>query len=65
MELVYVMNFWMNAFLARDGISAHIIPRELVTGLVLDANKHCVVPYSAYVQTHVEHDNSMATRTTG
>lgn len=64
-ELVYAMNFWIHAFPACDGVSEHISPREIVTGVSLDANKHCVVPFGAYVQTHEQHDNSMATRTIG
>lgn len=36
-----------------------------MTGVKLDANKHCKLPFGAYVQTHEEHDNSMTTRTIG
>ena len=64
-ELVYAMTFWLNAFPAADGVSAHMSPREIVTGLMVDAKKHCVVPFGAYVQTHEQHDNSMAPRTIG
>ena len=64
-ELVYAMNFWLHAFPARDGVSASISPKELETGVALDANKHCVVPFGAYVQNHEEHNNAMASRTVG
>lgn len=64
-ELVYSMTFWLHAFPATDGVSATISPRELVTGIMLDAGKHCVIPFGAYVQTHEEHDSSMKTRTIG
>lgn len=64
-ELVYNVTFWLNAFPALDGISTTISPRELVTGIRLDGMKHCVLPFGAYVQTHEEHDNTMATRTIG
>jgi len=64
-ELVYAMNFWLHAFPAKDGISSSISPRELVTGLALDASKHCVIAYGTYVQTHEPHDNTMASRTIG
>lgn len=64
-ELVYAMTFWLHAFPARDGVSATVSPRELVTGLVLDANKHCRIPFGAYAQTHEEHDNTMGSRTVG
>ena len=58
-ELVYAMNFWIQSFPARDGVSAYIIPRELVTGMMLDAGKHCVIPFGSYAQTHEIHDNTM------
>lgn len=64
-ELVYAMNFWIHAFPASDGVSSTISPRELVTGVRLDAHKHCVLPFGAYVQTHEQHDNTMQTRTIG
>ncbi|MEM9592233.1 MAG: reverse transcriptase domain-containing protein, partial [Pseudomonadota bacterium] len=64
-ELVYAMTFWLHAFPARDGVSETVSPRELVTGIVLDANKHCRIPFGAYAQTHEEHDNTMASRTVG
>lgn len=64
-ELVYAMSFWLHAFPANDGVLDTISPRELVTGMVLDANKHFVVSFGACVQAHEEHDNTMATRTIG
>lgn len=64
-ELVYSMTFWIHAFPTANGLSRTISPRELVTGVMLDASKHCVVPFGAYVQTHEEHDNTMSTRTIG
>lgn len=64
-ELVYAMTFWIHAFPADDGASATISPRELVTGIALDSTKHCMIPYGAYVQTHEQHDNTMASRTIG
>lgn len=64
-ELVYNVTFWLNAFPVADGVSATRSPRELIYGTMLDARRHCVLPFGAYVQTHEEHDNSMATRTIG
>lgn len=64
-ELVYAMEFRLNVFPVHDGVSAHISPRELVTGLTIDANKHCAVSFGAYVQTHEEHNNSMKSWTVG
>lgn len=40
-------------------------PREIVTGVTIDATKHCVIPFGAYVQTHEQRDNSISTRTIG
>lgn len=64
-ELVYSSTFWIHAFPATDGVSSVVSPRELVTGVAIDARKHCVIPFGAYVQTHEQHDNSMASRTIG
>ena len=55
----------MNVFPPSDGVSADINPRELVTGLEIDYEKHCQLEYGEYAQVHEEHDNSMAERTTG
>jgi len=63
-QMVYSANFWLNVFPPEDGIS-EMNPRELITGLKIDYEKHCQLEYGTYVQTHDEHDNSMAPRTTG
>lgn len=62
LELVYCMKFWLHPFPARDGVSASISPRGLVTGVVIDANKHCVIPFGEFVQTHDQNKNTMASR---
>ena len=64
-ELVYNAIFWLNSFPPLGGISKTISPRELVFGGKIDYNKHCKYEFGEYVQTHEEHDNSMATRTIG
>lgn len=64
-ELIYCNTFWLHAFPAVDGVSSVISPRELVTGVAIDARKHCNIPFGAYVQTHEQHNNSMSTRTIG
>lgn len=64
-KLVYAMTFWLHAFPAADGISANIIPRELVTGVALDARKYCVLSFGSYVQTHEKYDNLMSARKIG
>lgn len=64
-ELIYYCVFWLNSFPARDGISDTLSPRAIITGSHIDFNKHCKLEFGAYVQAHEEHDNTMATRTTG
>jgi hypothetical protein len=64
-EMVYYSTFWLNSFPADDGISDTLSPRALVVGSQIDYAKHCKLEFGTYVQTHEEHDNSMATRTTG
>ena len=64
-EMVYASVFWLNLFPPADGVSATLSPRSLVTGFQLDYNKLCRLEFGTYVQTHEEHDNSMATRTMG
>ena len=64
-ELIYYCVFWLNSFPAKDGVSADLSPRAIVTGSHIDFNKHCKLEFGAYVQAHEEHDNTMTTRTTG
>jgi hypothetical protein len=64
-ELIYYWVFWLNSFPARDGVSDTLSPCAIVTGSHIDFNKHCKLEFGAYVQAHEEHDNTMATRTTG
>jgi hypothetical protein len=64
-EMVYHSVFWLNMFPATDGISKTMSPRSIIAGLKLDYHKHCQLEFGTYVQVHEEHDNSMATRTTG
>jgi hypothetical protein len=52
-------------FAIKGGISTTQSPSELILNQKLDFNVHCKVEYGEYVQTHEEHDNSMATRTIG
>jgi len=63
--MVYNVVFWLNSFPHKDGIHATISPRTLLTGLVIDYNKHCKVAFSTCVQIHREGDNSLSPRTSG
>jgi hypothetical protein len=64
-EMVYASTFWLNSFPPIDGVSKTLSPRAIVAGLQIDYVKHCKLEFGTYVQTHEEHDNSMASRTTG
>jgi hypothetical protein len=50
-------------FALQGSISKTQSPSELILNCKLDFNTHCKVEFSEYVQTHEEHDNSMATCT--
>jgi hypothetical protein len=64
-QMVSTCNFWLNVFPPKDGISRDINPRELITGVKIDFNRHIQAQFGEYVQVHKEHNNSMQTRTTG
>jgi hypothetical protein len=57
--------FWLNSFPAANGISDTLSPRTIVTGLTISLDRHCRFDFGEYVQTHEEHDNTMAPRTVG
>jgi hypothetical protein len=48
-----------------DGVSKTMSPHVIIMGGELDFAKHCRLEFDIYCQVHEEHDNSMATRTTG
>jgi hypothetical protein len=64
-EMVYASVFWLNCFPSASGVSTNVSPRTIVTGQSIDYAKHCRLEFGSYVQTHEQHDNSMAPRTTG
>ena len=64
-EMVYAANYWLNMFPRQGGISKTLSPRTLLTGQTWSYTTHCKLEFGDYVQTHEEHDNSMATRTIG
>jgi hypothetical protein len=64
-EMVYSSNFWLNSFPPEDGVSITLSPRAIVVGMELDYSKHCQLEFGTYVQTHKDHDNLMASCTTG
>ena len=64
-EMVYAANYWLNMFPRKGGVSKTLSPRTLLTGQTWSYTTHCKLEFGDYVQTHEEHDNSMATRTIG
>ena len=64
-EMVYAANYWLNMFPRPGGISKTLSPRTLLTGQTWSYTTHCKLEFGDYVQTHEEHDNSMATQTIG
>ena len=63
--MVYAANYWLNMFPRTGGISKTLSPRTLLTGQTWSYTTHCKLEFGDYVQTHEEHDNSMAVRTIG
>jgi hypothetical protein len=63
-EMIYYSTFWLNSFPPADGVSETISPRAIIAGMQLHYAKHCKLKFGTYVQTHEEHNNTMATRTT-
>ena len=56
---------WLNAFPAANGVSSIHSPHFLLTGWELSFDKHAVLEFGSYVQTHEEPSNGMETRTMG
>jgi hypothetical protein len=64
-QMVSACNFWLNIYPPKDGVSRKINPRELITGVKIDFNKHIRPAFGDYIEVHKEHNNSMTTQTTG
>jgi hypothetical protein len=59
---------WINFFPPKSGVSQHLSPQAIVTGLCADADKHCRIPFGAYAQVRVEpapSNDAMTSRTVG
>ena len=63
--MVYAANYWLNMFPRKGGVSKTLSPRALLTGQTWSYTMHSKLEFGDYVQTHEEHDNSMAARTIG
>jgi hypothetical protein len=66
-ELIHFVVLWLNDFPPSSGVSNTYSPRNIMTGTTLDYNKHCRLPFGAYVETHEDNDttNTMVERTRG
>ena len=64
-HLVKNAALWLNAFPAKDVVSSKYSPRFIMTGKELNAEKHAVLEFGAYVQTHEDHTNDMNQRAVG
>ncbi len=63
--LAMVATKQLNLFLAKGGVSSYYSPHVLLGGRNIDFNKHCQVPFGAYVQAVQENNpkNTNAPRT--
>ena len=63
-ELIYRIEFALNAFPPGDGVSETISPRTLITGRGV-TQRHFELEFGEYVQVHEKSDNTMRPRTVG
>jgi hypothetical protein len=68
--LIYLISsstLWINAFPPKGGVSFTLSPRNIMTGVAFDYNKHFQLPFGSYVQVHKDNNptSSMAARTLG
>ena len=64
-HLMITVNFYMNTFVWRKGVSQILPPITIVTGLVPDFKKHFHVLYGEYCNTYKGTTNTMKLRTVG
>ena len=57
--------FWLNAFPHPKGIGGGKSLQAIITGVGVNYHQHCKYRFGEYVQTHKEHDNTMAPITIG
>jgi Reverse transcriptase (RNA-dependent DNA polymerase) len=64
-EMVQARVFWLNNFPPSQGTNQNMSPRYIMTGFNIDYKRHCCLEFGTYAQVHEDHDNTMATLTTG
>jgi hypothetical protein len=52
-------------FSSQEWDTSYIKPRTIVTGTTINYDKHRRIPFGTYVQVHEQHNNSMASCTSG
>ena len=57
-EMVYSAVFWLNSLIPEHGVSVTMSPRELMTGVSLDANTHGRFQFGEYVMAHQDETNN-------
>ena len=64
-HLIKFVTFWINAFVNENGASKVFSPRELLTGMKVDYEKHCQARWGAYIEASDDADvtNDMRDRT--
>ena len=62
MELPIAVDFWLNYWCSSGGVSSTVPPTQLVTGIKLDAKKHCRFQFGDYVLAHGDSNNTMGAR---
>ena len=64
-EIIALVIFWLNALPPSPSVGGNLSPRQIVTGLTIDYDKHCRLHFDEYAHVHEAHDNTMQERTTG
>ena len=63
-EMILAVDYWLNSWCSKGGVSDTIPPRQIITGIKLDAHKHCKFQFGDYLLAHNESDNTMKARAT-
>ena len=58
-ELVIGVYFWLNYWCSSGRVSKTMSPRQIFTGIKLDATKYCKFQFGDYSLAHRELDNTM------
>jgi hypothetical protein len=66
-DLIYSSTLWINLFPPKGGVSTHLSPRNIMTGIQFDYNKHCKATIWQLRASHEEPSptNTQAARTVG